>query len=326
MFFYLVLFVGIYYVAYRTYNYFKGSESIDPKNKYVLITGCDSGFGNLLARELDSHGFHVIAGVLNRDYVSVLQSELSNQASVFRLDITDQADIDSLYISVNNKTKQLHALVNNAGIGYGGYIDWVSTGTFRKIMDVNFFGQVAMVKKFLPMLTVKPDSRIVNVCSVMGFTSAPGMSAYCASKFAFESFSDCLRREMLPWNLHVSIIEPGWLRTPIIQGHEKHLRHLWNGLPPETKERWGDEFFEEKIDKSVKQNLFIRFAEDPMKVVRAMKHAVTSVKPNIRYQPDLQGAFIFAPLWYFPAWIVDQIMNKLMKTETIPSGVHSQID
>ncbi|CAF4815893.1 unnamed protein product, partial [Rotaria magnacalcarata] len=75
-----------------------------------------------------------------------------------------------------------------------------------------------MTKKFLPLLIAKRDSRVVNICSVAGYLSLSNMTAYCASKYALESFSDCLRREMVPWGLRVSIIEPGFMRTKIIQG------------------------------------------------------------------------------------------------------------
>ena len=90
----------------------------------------------------------------------------------------------------------------------------------RKVMDVNFFGHVAMTKKFLPLLVAKRDSRVVNICSVAGYLTKPGMSSYSASKYALESFSDCLRREMAVWGLRVSIIEPGFMRTAIVEGHD----------------------------------------------------------------------------------------------------------
>ena len=236
------------YVAYRIYQRFHSEKTIDPNGKYVLITGCDTGFGNLLAIELDRQGFNVLAGVLNSTSITELTERLSRRATVFQLDITNHDDIEAAYQLVKSKTNILHGLVNNAGIGRAGYIDWISMKLYQRTMDVNFFGQVAVTKKFLPLLIAKANSRVVNICSIMGFISPPSMSAYCASKYAFEAFSDCLRREMKVWKLHVSIVEPGWLRTPIIQGHENHLRELWKEVPSAVQERWGDQFFDEVID------------------------------------------------------------------------------
>jgi NAD(P)-dependent dehydrogenase (short-subunit alcohol dehydrogenase family) len=315
----------ILYVSYRLYQHFFPTPNINPNGKYVLISGCDSGFGHGLAIELDKQGFNVLAGVFTENSVTSLKNELSPNATVFRLDITKQEDIDATFDLVNGKTNTLHALVNNAGIGYGGYIDWTSMEAMRKIMDVNYFGHVAMTKKLLPLLITKRDSRVINICSVMGFITPPGMSAYCASKYAFESFSDCLRREMFPWGLRVSIIEPGWLRTPIIQGHDRLLRELWDGLSSDIRNRWGEDFFNDLVETAVTNSPFIKNAEDPMKVVRALQHAVINTEPRIRYRPDWQGKLIFYPASMIPAWLTDLIMFKLSGPSIFPAGVNNQI-
>jgi NAD(P)-dependent dehydrogenase (short-subunit alcohol dehydrogenase family) len=224
---YVVICVAlILYVAYLLYQYLYPSPNIDPRGKYVLISGCDTGFGYALAIELDKQGFNVLAGIYNPDNKALLTNELSSRAIVFRLDITRQEEIDAAYDMIKSKTNTLHALVNNAGISRSGYIDWITVDLMRTIMDVNFFGHVAMTKKFLPLLIAKRSSRVVNICSIYGFIRVPAKPGYCASKYALESFSDCLRREMTPWGLRMSIIEPGFMRTPMIQGHNPFVRNL----------------------------------------------------------------------------------------------------
>jgi NAD(P)-dependent dehydrogenase (short-subunit alcohol dehydrogenase family) len=214
------------YISYRVYQYFFPTPDINPNGKYVLISGCDTGFGHGLAIELDHQGFNVLAGIYNPHNQDSLKQHLSSRATVFKLDITRQEDIDAAYEMICTKTKTLHALVNNAGVGACGYIDWVTVENIRKIMDVNFFGHVSMTKKFLPLLINKKDSRVVNICSVAGYLVAPGMVAYSGSKYALEAFSDCLRREMAVWNLRVSIIEPGFMKTPVVEGHDIGLCNL----------------------------------------------------------------------------------------------------
>ena len=315
----------VLYVFYRLYQHFFPAPNVNPNGKYVLISGCDTGFGHGLAIQLDKQGFNVLAGVFVADNINSLKSELSSKATVFRLDVTKQEDIDATFALVKEKTNVLHALVNNAGIGAGAYVDWVTLEEMHKIMDVNFFGHVTMTKNFLPLLIVKRDCRVVNICSVMGFTSPPGMSAYCASKYAFEAFSDCLRREMFPWGLRVSIIEPGVLRTPIIEGQDRLIRELWSKLSLDVRKRWGDDFFDELVEKQITKNPFINYANDPMKVVRALQHAVMSTKPCIRYHPDWYAKLFFYPVSMLPAWLVDLLLSKLSGSSILPAGVHHQI-
>jgi NAD(P)-dependent dehydrogenase (short-subunit alcohol dehydrogenase family) len=313
------------YVIYRAYYYIYPAADIHPQDKYVLISGCDTGFGHSLAIELDKQGFHVFATVYNTANQASLANQLSPRASVLCLDITQTSQIDAVFQVVSEKTNTLHALVNNAGIDQDGLIDWITLDFMRKMMDVNFFGHVAMTKAFLPLLITKRDSRVVNLCSVAGFLAAPSMSSYCASKYALESFSDCLRREMTPWGLNVSIIEPGYMRTPIIEGHVQVMQQTWKDLSADVKHRWGEVYFK-KLMNQRSNNMFIHFAENPNKVVHAMKHAVTSTAPHIRYRPGWQSSLLFFPLSMGPAWFTDLLMKIVRGIHVYPVGVSAQIE
>ena len=312
----------IYYVSRRFYRRIFPTPNIDPKGKYVLISGCDTGFGHALAIELDQQSFNVLAGVLLPENVTLLKSKLSPNATVFRLDITKQDDIDAAYDLVKEKTNTLHALVNNAGIVSGSNIDWTSMDLMRKVMDVNFFGHVAMTKKFLPLLISKRGSRVVNISSVNGFLAIGGTAAYSASKFALESFSDCLRREMFPWGLYVSIIEPGVMRTPIIRGIDDQLRDLWKELSSDVQKRWGVKFLNDTILQWVSSPAIVN-AENPLKVVRAIQHAVVNTSPRIRYRPGYQAKFIYLANKIFPAWMQDKFF--IYTSKLVPAGVRHQL-
>lgn len=314
----------VLYLSYRVYQYLFPSPNIDPRGKYVLISGCDTGFGHLLAIELDKQGFNVLATVYNEKNQESLKNKLSANATVFPLDITQPSQIEEAYQIVKEKTNTLHALVNNAGIDQDGLIDWITLDFMRKMMEVNFFGHVAMTKKFLPLLITKRHSRVVNLCSVAGFLAPSSMSAYCASKFAFESFSDCLRREMHPWGLHVSIVEPGYMRTPIIEGQVEAMRKIWNDASSDVRERWGQAYFNNIADKRT-NNIFIHFAENPMVVAKAMQDAVMNTKPRIRYRPGWQSKYLFFPLAMIPAWICDIMLHNLRGRNVIPAGVSKQM-
>jgi NAD(P)-dependent dehydrogenase (short-subunit alcohol dehydrogenase family) len=308
------------YVIYLLYEYFFPARSIDPRGKYVLISGCDTGIGYSLAIELDNQGFHVLAGVYNAHNQQALTSQLSSRAIVFVLDITRQQDIDAAFALVKSKTSSLHGLINNAGIANGGLIDWISLASIRQVMEVNFFGHVVMTKTFLPLLLGEPNSRVVNLSSAAGYLAAAGASAYSASKYALEAFSDCLRREMAVWNLHVSIIEPGFMRTPIIDGITEKMQAIWtNHIDNETKERWGEAYFSDWLIEGTR--MATQTADDPIKVVRAVCHAVTSSKPHIRYRPGWQSSLFCFPLSMAPTWIVDFFIGLLQRKMALPSGV-----
>ncbi|CAF1342992.1 unnamed protein product [Didymodactylos carnosus] len=305
-------------VTYKLYAHFFPAPLVDPNGKYVLISGCDTGFGNRLAKELDRQGYNVLAGVYSNASKEQLVGELSSKATVFKLDITKQQDIDDAFELINSKTNDLYALVNNAGVGKGGLIDWIPMQLYHDVMEVNFFGHVSMTKTFLPLLVRRSGNRVVNICSAAGYMAAPAVSAYCASKYALEAFSDCLRREMALWGLKVSIIEPGFMRTAIIEGHEDACSELWHNLTIDKKELWGETFFNQHLKHMAN---ITKFAQDPMVVVRALQHAVSSTKPKIRYRPGWQSALIFFPLSLMPAWLADIFIALINSTSDKPAGV-----
>lgn len=308
------------WAIYALYKRRSRPATVDPRGKYVLISGCDTGFGNSLAIALDQLGFHVVAGVFDTNNTKTLADRLSSRATVIGLDITSTASIDAALALVQNSTASLHALVNNAGIADGGLIDWVSLSSIRQVMDVNFFGHVAMTKTFLPLLLAEPNGRVVNMSSTAGYLAAAGAASYSASKFALEGFSDCLRREMAVWDLHVSIIEPGFMRTPIVDSIAEKMRTVWTDRTDETvRRRWGEAFFHDWFTEGTK--LASQTADDPTKVVRAMCHAVSSVRPSIRYRPGWQSSLFCFPLSMAPASIVDRLIALGQRKMALPHAV-----
>ncbi|CAF3258536.1 unnamed protein product [Rotaria socialis] len=322
--FVIVIYVFLVYVAYQVYKHFCPPPDVNSQGKYVLISGCDSGFGNALAIELDKRGFNVLAGIFGEQSREALTSTLSSRATVFCIDISKEDQINSAYEIVKDKTNVLHALVNNAGICENGLIDWTSMDTMRQHMDVNFFGHVAMTKTFLPLLIAKRDSRVVNVSSIAGFLAGPSIAAYSASKYALESFSDCLRREMAVWGLRVSIIEPGAMRTPIVEGLDLAAHKQWVSIPDDVKERWGEEFFQHQV-KKLEKNTVLKMAENPNKVVEALRHAIMNTCPEIRYRPGWQSSLIFFPLSMCPAWFIDFLVEMGRDKSVNPAGVRKQL-
>ena len=129
---------------------------------------------------------------------------------------------------------------------------------------------------------------------------------------------------MTAWGLRVSIIEPGFMGTPMIQGHNPFVQNLWTNLSSDVKDRWGEEFFNAEI-RQVAANVFIRNAEDPSKVVNALRHAVMNTVPRIRYRPGYQSSLFFFPISIAPSWLADLIMARISRSGALPAGVRTQL-
>ncbi|CAF1200737.1 unnamed protein product [Didymodactylos carnosus] len=321
----IIFLLLILFITFKLYQHFFPAPLVNPQGKYVLISGCDTGFGHELAKVLDGQGFNVLAGVYSNESKEKLGKNLSKKATVFKLDITKQQDIDAAFDLVKAKTDNLYALVNNAGVGKGGLIDWIPMQLYRDLMEVNFFGHVSMTKTFLPLLLKQAGNRVINLTSVAGYFAGPALSPYCASKSALEAFSDCLRREMATWGLKVSILEPGFMRTAIIEGHKETLKRLWADLPVATQERWGEGFFNNQLQNRT-NNVFMKHAQDPIIVVRALQHAVSSTQPRIRYRPGWQSAYFFYPLSMMPACVGDFVLSLTGTKGEKPAGVLKRLE
>lgn len=216
----------------------------DMTGKYVLVTGCDSGFGRKLSIELDQSGCNVFACCLTKRGAEDLASICSNRLYPIIVDITNSHDINR---AVDLVAKQLPngqglwGIVNNAGISSLGAIEWTPTSKFRQLFAVNVFGMIEVTKAMLPFIKIT-NGRIVNVASMMGRFSCPYSASYCMSKFAVEAFSDSLRREMKMFNVSVHIIEPGMFKTQILDNLEDDFLQLYNSCDNTIRQQYGDNF------------------------------------------------------------------------------------
>lgn len=190
----------------------------DPSKCLVIVTGCDSGLGRLYAQELSTLGYRVIACCYTEKACANLKDEVTATAL---LDVTNANSIDNMYGVVQDvldqrPTWKMWALVNNAGVAHGGFVDWTEMETYRHVMEVNYFGLIALTKKLLPFFKASKWSRIINMSSLAGLVGGHNMSAYCASKHALEGWSIAFRKEMKPFSVLVANVNPGFIRTPLL--------------------------------------------------------------------------------------------------------------
>ena len=120
---------------------------------------------------------------------------------------------------------KLWAVINNAGIAIGGPLDWIDLDIYRRVMEVNFFGHVNITKHMLPLLKQTKHSRVINLSSIAGQGCSANLSAYGASKHAMEGFMKSARHELAPWNIHVSNINPGFMRLVFVSTNDNLVMH-----------------------------------------------------------------------------------------------------
>ncbi|KAJ6651477.1 hypothetical protein lerEdw1_020925 [Lerista edwardsae] len=228
MWLYLAALLGLYFL-HRWYRERQTVENLT--EKYVFITGCSTGFGNLLARQLDARGLRVLATCRTRKGAEQLEKATSERLRTTILDVTstDSVEAATEWVKKCVGNKGLWGLVNNAGrAAPSAPSEWLTKEDFAKVIDVNLLGLIDVTLHMLPLVK-KASGRVVNVSSVGGRLAGVG-GGYCPSKYGVEAFSDSLRRELHSFGVHVSIIEPGGFSTalvnPVIEDMPKHLA-MW---------------------------------------------------------------------------------------------------
>uniref|UniRef100_A0A8C3AWJ7 Retinol dehydrogenase 1 n=1 Tax=Cyclopterus lumpus TaxID=8103 RepID=A0A8C3AWJ7_CYCLU len=282
--------------------------------KHVFITGCDSGFGHLLARQLDGKGLHVVAACLTEKGAADLTAAASSRLKTLLLNVTDSASIGRAVESVSKEVGErgLWGLVNNAGRSVPiGPTEWMKLEDFTKVLDVNLIGVIEVTLQFLPLLK-KAQGRVVNVASVLGRLSLTG-GGYCLSKWGVEAFSDSLRRDMHPFGIKVSIIEPGFFKTAVTRLDliEADLRRLWTRLPQDVKDSYGETYFDDYV-KAQNFSMGLLCSPDISKVTRCMEHALTARFPRTRYSAGWDAKLFWIPLSYLPSCVSDFVTNMFL--------------
>ncbi|XP_075055548.1 retinol dehydrogenase 7-like [Mixophyes fleayi] len=295
-------------LLYRWYRQSRILENLS--DKYVFITGCDSGFGNLLARQLDRRGMKVLAACLTEKGAEELRKETSSRLQTVILDVTNSQSVSSAakWVSTIVGDKGLWGLVNNAGISVPcGTTEWLKKDDFSKILNVNLLGVIDVTINLLPLIR-KARGRVVNVASIAGrLTICSG--GYCISKYGVESFSDSLRREMRLFDVKVCIVEPGFFNTQITSEEllKKNMKSNWERLTEEVKKSYGEEYYKKGYDflDGMQQNCNKKLSL----VTDCMEHALTAVHPWTRYSVGWDAKLIFLPLSYLPTVFLDFLLT-----------------
>ena len=181
--------------------------------KTWLVTGVSSGFGRALALAVLVRGDRIAGTVRTAAAKAAFEALSPERAFGFLLDVTDEAAVHRTVTAVERELGPIDVLVNNAGYGLEGSVEATSLTEMRAMFDVNLFGAVAVMQAALPSMRARRTGHIVNITSMGGLSTWPGIGAYCASKFALEGLSETLAQELAPLGIRLTIVEPGGFRT-----------------------------------------------------------------------------------------------------------------
>ena len=234
-----------------------------------FITGCSTGFGRELARHLLVCGYRTVVTARNPDSLAEL-GEHPN-ALVLKLDVTDQRQIDTAVKAAEDHFGRIDVLVNNAGLGYIAAVEESEDKAVRWMFDVNVFGLGRMTSAVLPGMRRKRSGFIVNVSSIAGLCSFPGLGYYNATKHAVEGLSEALWQEVEPLGIKVMIVEPSGFRTD------------WAGRSAsESAQQIADYAGTAGEKRSQLRKFSGKQPGDPVRAVQAIVKAVESANPPHR--------------------------------------------
>ncbi|HXF08392.1 MAG TPA: SDR family NAD(P)-dependent oxidoreductase [Candidatus Acidoferrales bacterium] len=192
-------------------------------SRSMLITGASSGIGAAVARELARHGWSLALSARRRDDLDALAAELRAQHPALRVhvavhDVTDFAASDALIASAAEALGGLDAVFVNAGIGLGGRIGGKSFDKQRRTIETNLLGAMAVTDAAVRRFRVQGGGHVIGTCSVAAFRAVPGNVAYSVSKIGFASYLEGLRAEAGRDRIRVTVLYPGFVKTPIVEG------------------------------------------------------------------------------------------------------------
>jgi NAD(P)-dependent dehydrogenase (short-subunit alcohol dehydrogenase family) len=276
-----------------------------PPTPALVVTGASSGIGAAIARLCAGRGFRVFGTVRRAEDGAALERD---GIVPVRMEVTDTESIARARDAVERALAgaPLAGLVNNAGVPAAGPLELLPLDELRRVLEVNVIGALAVTQAFLPLLKAS-RGRIVNMSSVAGRSALPFMGPYAASKFALEAISDSLRRELLPFGVAVTVIEPGSFQS-----------RIWSKVADADLTRYHATAYEAVLARFRRAALKrAERAPPPDKVARAVARALTARRPPIRVVLMPHGWYEHVWLWVPDRWL-DWLIHRAVWKRSLP--------
>jgi NAD(P)-dependent dehydrogenase (short-subunit alcohol dehydrogenase family) len=269
----------------------------------VLVTGASSGIGRATAVELALRGHHVFASARREAELEVLAAE-SDHIQAVPLDVTDPMSVRAAAGQIDELTDGhgVDILINCAGYALGGPVEALSGEAVQHQFDTNVFGLLDVTRTFLPRMRERRSGRIVNVSSVVGRVTFPGMGVYSATKYALEALSDALRMELALFGVSVVLIEPGFVKTDISEGSTRQAAGFTVAVEGyEDLIRKSSEFVAEQVAEN---------SIPPENVARLIADVALTSRPRARYVLPVSGKVLVSVLTRLPDRVADRIKAR----------------
>lgn len=276
--------------------------------KNILITGASTGIGKACALAAAQKDYLVYAGCRKDSDFEALR-KLHHNIRPIKLDVSKEEDRKSAVELIESEHGYLDCLFNNAGISASGSSEFQPLDTYRWQMEVNFIAPVAMTQTFLPLIRKSHRPRILFTGSAAGLFAKPMMASYSASKFALESFVDTIRVELAPWNVKVSIFEPGKIKTEIYKKATEEAQKAEASMSTEEKSLYAP------LIKVAMYNIknADSMSSEVSEVVEVFMHALTSDSPKTRYPVGGDAKMQAIVGKYFPDFLKDWVIKSKIK-------------
>lgn len=242
------------------------------QQKVWFITGCSTGFGRHIAKQAIEAGYKVVVTARKVEQIQDLVSGNEVNTLALPLDVTNNEQITNAITQTIEKFGRIDVLVNNAGIGYFSSVEESVEEETRRMFEINFWGLMHMTDAVLPHMRAQKSGHIINFSSIGGLTSFPTLGYYHATKYAVEGISESLAKELTPFNIAVTLIEPSGFRTD------------WGGRSSIKTDTQIPEFKESVVGQMLKGVQLNSGHEsgDPVKAAAAVIKVVESAKPPLR--------------------------------------------
>ncbi len=274
----------------------------------VVVTGASTGIGRASALLLDSGGWRVFAGVRRDEDAAALRKVASERLVPLILDVTDPEQIVMAAAEVGEAVGEagLDGLVNNAGIAIPSPLETMPIEDFRRQIEINLTGQVAVTQAMLPLIR-RARGRIVFVSSIGGRIAFPLTGAYHAAKWGVEAVGDVFRQELRPWGISVSLVEPGSIDTAIWKRGEREADAMGDRVPA-REELYGRAIASYRdVVKSLAER-----GIPPTKVAEVIEHALSARRPRTRYLVGLDARVQARAKVLLPTRVFDRIVARVM--------------
>ncbi len=276
--------------------------------RVAIITGASSGIGEATARCLATAGFAVVLAARRAELLGRLAREITESggcAVPVTTDLADGPQTSALVKRTLDELGRVDVLVNNAGYGPPYALEQLDRNALRHVFDVNLLSAMQLIGEVTPIMRAQGGGRVINISSLTRYVGAPIASAYAATKGGMEAMTACMRLELGPWNIELSVIVPGFVDTPTFDKSREAGKHLRRDPDNPYRDLMAhlDDFATEQVKSAVA----------PEEVADVVLKAATAPRPRARYYVPFSARIAAGAFGLMPDRLAEHILRRMYK-------------